>query len=461
MGRHNKYSIGAALLSTLCAFAATTAAASDTTYNAGKIDNPVLLASADGYIALGGTQKGTADAHDEGYFQVDGTVGAQYLIVSGSCGGYNTNANIFFTNGSTLNLSLNGGAANPAMNWNPSNKATNTISFLVKNDGDTATVNFTASDATVAPVYSGDNYASKWVVGKGITVNAANNFSIAGNSANTRAAAEIDGNINVGNQFNNYDAIININAGARLSAKKLVANEKSRLNVAGTLALSNAGQDVGYSQRIIQVKDGGKLEFNATTFTTTYYMIFDKGSSVDGTLGKLILKRNGHIEVNPDAKIDFSKTLVTVEESAAHDKSISVNKGGELKIGVLGFSSNANMTTKITLWNNSTLVLGSLDSGDVNIGTLSDKYMLDITLSENASLLLLDYSAERDDAKLKYITVNGSSENLAWVKTTFEGADAWKLSTAVPEPAEWAAIFGAVALALAAYRRRKIAFHSR
>ena len=450
-----KYSIGAALLSTLCAFAATTEAAENTIYNAGKIDNPVSLASDEGYIALGGTQKGTADVHDEGYFQVGGTVDAQYLIVSGSCGGQYTNANIFFTNGSTLNLSLNGGASNPAMNWHSGNKATTTISFLTKNDGDTATVNFTANDATVAPVYSGDNYASKWVVGKGITVNAAGNFSIAGNSANTRVAAEINGNLNVGNKFYNYDAIININAGAKISAKYLVANDKSRINVAGTLALANAGNDVGYSQRIIQVKDGGKLEFNATSFATTYYMIFDKGSSVVGTLNQLTLKRNGHIELNEGAKIDLSNTLVKIEDGAATDKSISVNKGGELKIGALGFSYKENMTTKITVWQNATLVIGSLESGDVNIGSLSDKYTLDITLGENASLLLLDYSAERDDAKLKYITVNGSSENLAWVKTTFEGADAWKLSTAVPEPAEWAAIFGAAALALAVYRRRK------
>ena len=450
-----KYSIGAALLSTLCAFAATSAAAENTIYNAGKIDNPASLASDEGYIALGGTEKGTADVHDEGYFQVDGTVDAQYLIVSGSCGGQYTNANIFFTSGSTLNLSLNGGATNPAVNWHTGNKATTTISFLTKNDGDTATINFTANDATVAPFYSGDNYASKWVVGKGITVNAANNFSIAGNPENTRVTSEINGNINAGGRFCAYDAIININAGAKVSAKYLLANDKSRLNVAGTLTLANAGNDVGYSQRIIQVMDGGKLEFNAKSFTTTYYLIFDKGSSVVGTLDELRLKRNGHIELKQDAKIDLSNTVVIIDSGAAADKSISVNKDSELKIGVLGFSSTANMTTKITLWDNATLVLGSLDSGDINIGTLSDKYTLDVTLKENASLLLLDYSAERDDAKLKYITVNGSSENLAWVKTTFEGADAWKLSTAVPEPAEWAAIFGAATLALAAYRRRK------
>ena len=37
----------------------------------------------------------------------------------------------------------------------------------------------------------------------------------------------------------------------------------------------------------------------------------------------------------------------------------------------------------------------------------------------------------------------------------YNGGTAYQLGLNIPEPAEWAAIFGAIALAFAAYRRRK------
>jgi hypothetical protein len=46
--------------------------------------------------------------------------------------------------------------------------------------------------------------------------------------------------------------------------------------------------------------------------------------------------------------------------------------------------------------------------------------------------------------------------NFSFEQATVDGVSGYLLSAvAVPEPAEWAMIFGGIALALAVYRRRK------
>ena len=45
-------------------------------------------------------------------------------------------------------------------------------------------------------------------------------------------------------------------------------------------------------------------------------------------------------------------------------------------------------------------------------------------------------------------------DKLRFGKTTID-SQTYYYASAIPEPAEWAAIFGAAALALAVYRRRK------
>ena len=442
----------AALLSALCAFAAQSALA-NRNFNAGTEESPTKLVSDSGYLAFYGNASSTATDYQMAYFGVDGDISATQLILSSSFNGKISDHTVYFSDGASATFSNA-----DAISWNGSSAAT--ISLTTKNDTDKATINLTNENVSLTVKYSSGDYASKLEIGKGITVNAAGNFTFTGGyksgGTGVRANnADIYGKINVANTFQHTDGQFNLNAGSALSAKKLVATGNSEIRVFGNMSIKNAGQDIGYSNRILRVMDGGLLELEGDSFTSTYYIIFQSGAKLNANLGKLTLKDNGHLQVGDNNSIDLSATDVIVQGGVPTDgPSVNVGKNSVVKIGALGYSATSAMQTKIGIAANGTLVLGSLAIDDINIGKLGDKYTLNVTLGENANLLLLDYSAERDDAYLKYITINGVSEDLAWVKTTFEGADAWKL-TAVPEPAEWAAIFGAAALALAAYRRRK------
>lgn len=60
------------------------------------------------------------------------------------------------------------------------------------------------------------------------------------------------------------------------------------------------------------------------------------------------------------------------------------------------------------------------------------------------------------DTVKKKITLTGADlSGFSLSKATVGGVDGYLLSAAIPEPAEWAMIFGAIALGLAVYRRRK------
>ena len=64
-------------------------------------------------------------------------------------------------------------------------------------------------------------------------------------------------------------------------------------------------------------------------------------------------------------------------------------------------------------------------------------------------------------ANIKATTADGevfNKEDISLVADTYNGQAGYWLTVpalAVPEPAEWAMIFGGIALALAVYRRRK------
>ena len=73
---------------------------------------------------------------------------------------------------------------------------------------------------------------------------------------------------------------------------------------------------------------------------------------------------------------------------------------------------------------------------------------------DNDSAIFTINSAENQTIKYRFIDGNGNAlTDLTY--TAVEGG--WLLTgmTAVPEPAEWAMIFGGIALGLAIYRKRK------
>ena len=76
--------------------------------------------------------------------------------------------------------------------------------------------------------------------------------------------------------------------------------------------------------------------------------------------------------------------------------------------------------------------------------------------AETGKLAILDIKNNRTQNINIKTSGNTALTGLNWNEVSIDGKDYYMLTgMAVPEPAEWAAIFGAAALALAVYRRRK------
>ena len=94
--------------------------------------------------------------------------------------------------------------------------------------------------------------------------------------------------------------------------------------------------------------------------------------------------------------------------------------------------------TTINISNGTSLKITGFADNKVNIGTTAASY-------NNLVNALKDGRLEIYDTSDKQVLADGIGID----------SNGWLTMTAVPEPAEWAAIFGAIALGLAVYRRRK------
>ena len=94
--------------------------------------------------------------------------------------------------------------------------------------------------------------------------------------------------------------------------------------------------------------------------------------------------------------------------------------------------------TTINISNGTSLKITGFADNKVNIGTAAASYNNLVSALKDGRLEIYDTSDKQVLADVIGIDSNG-----------------WLTMTAVPEPAEWAAIFGAIALGLALYRRRK------
>ena len=73
----------------------------------------------------------------------------------------------------------------------------------------------------------------------------------------------------------------------------------------------------------------------------------------------------------------------------------------------------------------------------------------------NETIRFLTATVEQVESILGSITINGTAIDKSNWDIVSDGANGVFVNVAVPEPAEWAAIFGAIALGFVAYRRRK------
>ena len=182
--------------------------------------------------------------------------------------------------------------------------------------------------------------------------------------------------------------------------------------------------------------------------------------------------KNGHMTLGEDATTIFTSSpnqqarLVLMDNNATITLKSGIvdNNGRGVNIATVG-TANANLYMNIY--------------ADVKFGFLNqgaNDAVLNINLYEDGILRFMDGDALRSihadinifnfDENRIYVGTSSTAEELQFIKLyagedkgTFLGTamvnNGWLTLAAVPEPAEWAMIFGALALALAIYRRRK------
>jgi hypothetical protein len=183
--------------------------------------------------------------------------------------------------------------------------------------------------------------------------------------------------------------------------------------------------------------------------------------------------KNGHLTLGEDATTIFTSYLNLQTRLALVDNNATITlksgivdeKGRVANIATVG-NANANLYMNI---------YADVKFGFLNQGT--NDAVLNINLYEDGILRLMDGDALRSihadinifnfDENRVYVGTSSTAEELQFIKLyagegkdTFLGTalvnnNGWLTLVAVPEPAEWAMIFGGIALALAIYRRRK------
>ena len=161
-------------------------------------------------------------------------------------------------------------------------------------------------------------------------------------------------------------------------------------------------------------------------------------------------------KIADDASISGGAVL-TLEQGAvleiASGKTLSVFDDSEIIFNVDAAASDA---TKILLGENSKLVFGSDSKIMVNLdGVISpdDSYTFSVIETVVGSQVIGTDSLKKENVILN---INGEAyDSEKWGFDFDPSTGSLNINVNVPEPATYAAIFGMLALAFAAYRRRK------
>ena len=267
---------------------------------------------------------------------------------------------------------------------------------------------------------------------------------------------QIDGG-NYDDGFDNYQrCVLNIGAGAKV-------NMSDSGNISGALYATDADISMTY------------LNLNA-------YGIFKmQGGKLSLTGGDTVYsyKLAGKMTLND---VDFNANFKVVIDGGNYGASVSNNyQGYDLNMAEVVFSGNTTFkgtelivddTNKLSLLDSASVKVNSLSASNliVSSGAKVEVYSASELSIENLNIILDDlsplefseiFSSSDGDTivfsdKLTNITVsNSSGEPYDNVLFSYDADGNVIGIAAVPEPATFAAVFGALALAFAAYRKRR------
>ncbi len=180
--------------------------------------------------------------------------------------------------------------------------------------------------------------------------------------------------------------------------------------------------------------------------TNNSTLTLDVGSNIM-TEGKTSQKES-FIQIANITYVEGSRPVVVDISSANVTKTdITVNVNGTQELGGFNFYKDSSVT--LNFEQGATLALGKLQ----NIDTYTGDFSINITgdWKDNYSLKIFDM----DKSAIEKLNIKSNGVDIDFFVAEDPGNSGVYFINQVPEPAEWAVIFGAVALAFVAYRRRK------
>ncbi|MBE6412754.1 MAG: hypothetical protein E7036_09435 [Opitutales bacterium] len=302
--------------------------------------------------------------------------------------------------------------------------------------------------------------------GKTITFNSGSSLVLGGNSsaANDKSHTQTFTNKNVvfnggnlqvqGGWDLNYDAPegtdvskTNINLGSLtlggLNTSSVMTSGAMKVGKYNRVQAKNVviNQDSFYEgYGAIDVKDGGSI----TLEEGSGILLQDIDTGVSNR-GRIILRSNSTVNINGVSSLSRIDANGNTKNGVllAITGATTFNVNADVSFGTIANSSASTMT--INLLNDlATFKIADMES----------------TLNENARIVVNNFQNDRvyfgGDTIQNYLdrfVLQDANGNL--LNGAISINNGWLTLTAVPEPAEWAMIFGAIALGLAVYRRRK------
>ena len=288
-------------------------------------------------------------------------------------------------------------------------------------------------------------------------------------------------------------ATINVNATNNIGKFDLINNSKLQVNVnSGVFTLNDVSESATMSAK---VANGASFVFNGATNTQISSLVVENGGSFKfaNASNNLYILGVSSVYAASGREVDFGSTVRVADMTMAGDsaetikaRKIIITQGGTLKLDSenvivkTGYikDGKADVSHLASCFDNTTLVLGANQAfGVLDIATATGLDKTVLTIIFNGNKLSFDAVSGTDtkDYQLNFeeftsgnfvytgddtsvfdlskILVNGkyTGDQLSWAGS----AGNWSLTYNIPEPATYAAIFGGLALALAAYRRRK------
>ena len=266
---------------------------------------------------------------------------------------------------------------------------------------------------------------------------------------------------------------IYVNGGVLSTNSVMSGDEYSAALVSGKIVISNGGKllsrrssDAEGTGTGLFALAGGTLQVEGETSSVEANLIaFHRDSTAMGgtELEKtLILKNGGNFDGDIVAVRTKANTLVLAENESYKFGSIMFHQQtvwNEITIDLNGASSvEFNAVTRWSSSANGALVFEDFVNGVVKINNLTDSILADINESGVAKYDVDTAKSYETQLSLKAIDAEGNVydwTNGDWFLDGNGFLSHSALVIAVPEPAEWAMIFGALALGLAVNRRRK------